>query len=242
MFLKCNKVLRICKLLVTFWMICCQIGPLSAQSEQDLDSFFRAVTDGRSEEVGPMLQQHPDWVDRELFLGIRPLYRAAVLGRSEVAQILIESGADVAATTDRGTQALHAASQNGHVAIVMMLLASEAPTAALNESGASPLHLAARYKREKVVDLLLKNGVDPNQRDAEGATPLHIAAGLGQPDLVRLLVEAGAELSPIDKAGYSPLGWARTAQRNSFGDVGGYLEAKGAQDIRPPSTPSKNEK
>ena len=54
--------------------------------------------------------------------------------------------------------------------------------------------------------------------------------------------ELSKTLSVVDKAGYSPLGWARTAKRNSYGDVGGYLEAKGAKDIRPPEKDSKKKK
>ena len=53
---------------------------------------------------------------------------------------------------------------------------------------------------------------------------------------MELLVENGAALSPVDKEGYSPLGWARTTKRNSYGDVGGYLESKGGDDIRPPGS------
>lgn len=205
-----------------------------AQSEPDLDAFFRAVTDGRGEQVAPMLEAHPDWVERELFFGIRPLYRASVLGRSEVVQMLLESGADPKVATDRGSLPLHAASQNGHLAVAMMLIAHKSPLSLPDETGQTPLHLAIAHKQPKIMKELLKNGADVNAADVRGRTPLHLAAGLGRLDLVTPLVEAGAELSPLDKYGYSPLGWTRTAKRNSFGDVGGYLEAKGAQDFRPP--------
>lgn len=205
-----------------------------AQEPTDLDAFFRAVTDGRSEVVAALLSEHPQWSNRELFLGIRPLYRAAVLGRPEVTQLLLESGADVTANTDRGTNALHAASQNGHLGVVLLLLASKAPVDARSESGATPLHLAARYKRDLVLSELLRNGADPNLSDEMGRTPLHYAAGLGQPQMVTQLVQAGADFDAVDKEGYTPLGWSRTLQRNSYGDVGGYLESKGAKDERPP--------
>ena len=210
-----------------------------AQPEPDLDTLFRAVTDGRAELVRSLVQEHPDWVDRELYLGIRPLYRASVLGRSEIAQILIDSGADIQGGTERGTLPLHAASQNGHLAIVEMLLAARAQPDAVDESGATALLLAARHKQNKVMTELLRNGANPNIRDNDGRTPLHFSAGLGQYEAVQILVEGGAELSPVDDAGYSPLGWARTLKRNGFGDVGGWLEARGGEDIRPPE-PEEN--
>lgn len=233
MFRKCYQVLSRCKRSVIILSILLNFGLASAQESVDLDSFFRAVTDGRAELAAQILRTHPDWVNRELYLGIRPLYRAAVLGRAETVQLLLESGAQVSAPTDRGSHALHAASQNGHLAVVMLLLASKAQVQAQNESGATPLHLAARYKRSKVMRELLKNGADPNIRDKAGRVPLHFAAGLGQVELVQRLVEAGAELDVVDGSGYSPLGWARHNKRNSYGDVGGYLESKGAPDIRP---------
>lgn len=239
MFLKVIQVLKACKFFAKSVLgVLLFLSAVWAQ-DPDLDAFYRAVTDGRGELVGPMLKAHPDWIERELFFGIRPLYRASVLGRSEVAQILMEGGADIAATTARGNQPLHAASQNGHLGIVQMLLARKAPTDMQNQDGSTPLHLAVRQKRLKVIKELLRNGADTNVADKNGRTPLHLAAWLGRLDLVQLLVDSGAELSPLDKAGYSPLGWTRTAKRNSYGDVGGYLESKGAKDVRPPEGESK---
>jgi ankyrin repeat protein len=228
-------VLKSCKIFTTVVFLCLIFAPLSAQTESDLDAFFRAVTDGRADFVASSLESHPEWVERELFFGIRPLYRASVLGRAEIAQLLLESGAEVSAATDRGNQPLHAATQNGHLAVVMILIAHKAHLDAPDEAGLTPLHLAARYKQVGALKELLRNGADPNVFDRRGRSPLHLAAGLGRLDLVVPLVEAGAELSPVDDDGYSPLGWTRTCKRNSFGDVGGYLEAKGADDIRPPS-------
>jgi ankyrin repeat protein len=223
-------VLKYCKFFVIF-LVLSQTSV--AQTPVDMDGFFLAVSDGRSDVVAALVKEHPEWIDQPMYLGIRPLYRAAVLGRSDVAQILIENGADLQATTDRGSLPLHAAAQNGHLAIVQMLIAARAEVNAVNGSGATALHLATRYKRDKVMTELLRNGADTNIRDKSGRTPLHFAAGLGRMEQAQELVEAGAEKSPVDKAGYSPLGWARTLKRNNFGSVAGWLEAAGGEDIRP---------
>lgn len=216
---------------VLFFVACLQSA--WAEPNQDLDLFFRAVTDGREQVVTRLLKDHPEWVEREFFLGIRPLYRASVLGRSAVVQVLLENGAKANDLTDRQTSSLHAASRNGHLAVVGMLLAYKADPAAVDQDRDTPLHLAARHKHLKVASELLKGGADPNAVNTLGRTPLHEAAGLGQFELVRVLVEGGAGLDPVDAAGYTPLGWARTAKRNSYGDVGGYLESRGASDVRP---------
>lgn len=225
-----------CKRLVIVFLLFQVVG---AQPQTDMDRFFLAVTDGEAEQVADLAREHPEWINQPMYLGIRPLYRAAVLGRAAVAQILVDNGADLKATTERGSWPLHAAAQNGHLAVVEILLAARAPVNPINETGATPLHLACRYKRDKVMEELLRNGADPNIRDENGRTPLHFAAGLGRMEAAQKLVAAGAEKSPVDNLGYSPLGWARTLKRNNFGDVAGWLEAAGGEDIRPPAEEEK---
>lgn len=232
-------MLRTCKRYIAIFLILLAL-PALADEKADLDEFFRAVTDGRTEVVAASLKAHPDWVERELFDGIRPLYRASVLGRAAIVDLLLAHKADPAALTKRGSSPLQAAGLNGHLAVAMMLIAYKAPLDAADEDGDTALHLAVRNKHLKLVKELLRNGANPSLANKMGRTPLHEAAGLGMLELTQALVEAGAELSPLDKAGYSPLGWARTAKRNSYGDVGGYLEAKGAKDLRP--APKKKKK
>ena len=114
----------LCKRLVGLLVLLFGFMAVQAQGVGDLDTFFRAVTDGRGDRTRELLTAHPEWVNREIYSGIRPLYRAATLGRPEVTQILLENGANLGAKTDHGSQALHAASQNGHLAVVLLLVAS----------------------------------------------------------------------------------------------------------------------
>ena len=224
---------RTCKQSGIIFLVFSLLSLICSAEEADLDKFFRAVTDGRANVVAPLLAKNPSWANRELFFGIRPLYRASVLGRVKVAKILLECGAEPATATERGNLPLHAASQNGYPEIVTLLVNAKTPLETKNPFQSTALHLAARYKNAEVVKILLEAGADPNPRDSVGRTPLHFAAGLGRMDLVRPLVESGADLSVVDSEGYTALGWARTLKRNSFGDVGGFLEQKGAIDVRP---------
>lgn len=204
-----------------------------AEPPKDLDAFFRSVTDGRPERVRVLLKEHPDWKDAELFQGIRPLYRASVLGRVEVVEVLLAAGASPSITTDRGSLPLHAASERGHLKIVKMLLKDSSTLSAVNEDGQTALHLAARFKQLAVAQELIRAKAPLGATDARGRSPLHYAAGLGQVEMVKALVEGGADMNALDGEGYSPLGLARTWKRNSYGDVGGYMEGKGAVDTRP---------
>lgn len=224
---------KTCKSLVGFFVLCFGLTLANAQAPDDLDSFFRAVTDGRGDRTRSLLASHPDWVNRELFSGIRPLYRAATLGRPEVTQILLENGANVGAKTEHGSLPLHAASQNGHLAVVLLLLASRSDVNASNEYGETALHLAARYKRVKVMTELLRNGAEPDLLDGKGRTALHYAAGLGNSAMVTSLAGAKAKLDLVDSSGFSPLGWALELKRNSYQDVARFLRAQGCKDVHP---------
>lgn len=206
-----------------------------AQSVGDLDEFFRSVTDGTVEIVREGLRQHPEWANAELFSGIRPVYRATVLGREEIVAVLISAGADVNATTERGTLALHAAAQNGHEKIFDRLIAAGAKVDRANDTGQTPLHLAVRYNHPQLTRKLLEQGADPSRADTGGRTPLHFAAGLGLRDSVDLLLAHGADLDPVDHEGFTPLGWCRTLKRNEFESVAQILQGKGGTDLRPES-------
>ncbi len=215
--------------------------PSHSQSVGDLDLFFRSVTDGRTEIVRDGLRQHPEWANAELFSGIRPIYRAAVLKRELVVAELIASGADVNAKTDRGTTALHAAAQNGDEKTFDRLLAAGAKLDEANDAGQTPLQLAVRFGHPSLVRKLLANGANPNRADAVGRTPLHYGAGLGLLESVELLLDKEAALDPVDAEGFTPLGWCRTLNRNEFEEVSRRLEARGAKDFRPESAWKKLE-
>lgn len=216
-----------------------QGGAAWAQTSGDLDEFYRSVTDGRAEIVREGLRENPDWANAELFLGIRPVYRASVLGREEIVGLLLEAGADVNARTDRGTHALHAAAQHGYDPILHRLLAAGADVNPRNDEGQTPLFLAIRNGHEESAEALLARGAEVNVVDIHGRTPLHYAAGLGRLKTVSLLLGNGAELNGVDKEGYSPLGLCRAWKRNQFEQVGPALVAAGAVDVQPPPRPAR---
>jgi hypothetical protein len=206
-----------------------------AQGTGDLDEFYRSVTDGRVQIVQAGLRRHPEWANAELFLGIRPVYRACVLGREEVVAALLKAGADVNATTDRGTHALHAAAQHGYSGIVDRLLAAGATVDAANDTGQTPLFYAIRFDHPELAEKLVAKGASVNIADRDGRTPLHYAAGLGRLAMARMLLENGARLDPVDQQGFTPLGLCRAWKRNQFEAVDRELSGRGATDRRPPS-------
>ncbi|POM78844.1 Hypothetical protein PHPALM_3577 [Phytophthora palmivora] len=85
---------------------------------------------------------------------------AARYGHAEVISLLLQRGADVAATEEDGWTALHYAAANGKTAVVSLLLQHGADVAATKEDGWTALHYAAANGKTEVVSLLLQHGAD----------------------------------------------------------------------------------
>ncbi|AIY18856.1 ankyrin repeat domain-containing protein [Pimelobacter simplex] len=163
-----------------------------------------------------------------------PLITAASYGDAEVAQVLVEAGADLAATAAPdaggvpGGTALRHAAVFEMTAVADVLVAAGATdlvhaaatgSAALTGLlGADPpeadrvaaLRVAAERGRLDVVDQLLAAGTPVDGVDRDGSTALHAAAHRGRPDAVRHLLRRGADPTRRDtRFGGTPLDWCR---------------------------------
>ena len=165
-----------------------------------------------------------------------PLHFAVRMNRPEMVALLLELGADPAATDGSGvTPAVYAAAPNVDRQVIEALarhsemdvfsalaLGDEATAARLIgedpsiiESGGSSmgvLHLMAKRGDARAVKWLLDRGANPNALwnhwDA-AVTPLHLAASQGHADIVDLLLASGADSSIRDsKHDSDSIGWA----------------------------------
>ena len=151
--------------------------------------------------------------------GVTPLHRAAQLGMESVANVLLESGADVNARTVRGETPLHFAAKYsstlGHgevTGLLRLLIASGADIEATTSSAEeSALHLAALVGDALAASILISAGAEVNRRDAEGDCPLHkacrriVAPEANRVRTVRLLLTSGASANAVNCSGHSPL-------------------------------------
>jgi ankyrin repeat protein len=112
-----------------------------------------------------------------------PLHWAADLNKLEIAQWILDHGADVNARRDIGFTPLQYAASRGRVEIVKLLLKKNAdPNIAGGISSFSgehknetPLYWAARGGFLEIVQLLISHGADINKKDSLGVTPFYLA-------------------------------------------------------------------
>ncbi|CAJ2504127.1 Uu.00g115210.m01.CDS01 [Anthostomella pinea] len=125
-------------------------------------------------------------------IGRTPLLWAATNGNVELARVLLENGASLAATNNRGRTALHLAAESNdkehREEMVRQLLSHGADPGAVSDGGWRPLHNAAQSGHFAVVALLLEANANVNAELSNGMTPLHWAAFNGSEDIVKLLL------------------------------------------------------
>jgi ankyrin repeat protein len=121
----------------------------------------------------------------------------------EVAQMLLERGADPNARYNDGRDTLYMALKGGHTGLVQLLLKYGANPHTRGGDGETLLHVSSRMGDRKVAQGLLELGADINSRDNEGRTPLQVALQKdengywerlrqkGKEEVVQLLLEHG---------------------------------------------------
>jgi len=121
--------------------------------------------------------------------GWTPLHFAAT---EEIAELLINEGADVNAKNKWSGTPLQWTARGGHKEIVELLIAKGANVSAKNDEDGTPLHLPADRGHTEVVELLITAGADVNAKDDEGETPLD-QAGTSWPETADLLRKHGGK-------------------------------------------------
>ena len=129
--------------------------------------------------------------------GNRPLHSACLSGSREIADLLIEHGADKEIANIEGDLPIHLAAASGNVELLKCLIDHGTDMKSKGWAGNFALHFAAENPNIDVLKELLNTGFDVSVTNNNLETALHVAAGASGFDSVghmQLLLELGAKL------------------------------------------------
>ena len=212
------------------WIGVCVCAVFAHASQSDSLTLVAAIEKGDLQWVREKVAK--DNIDAILSNAMSPLHVAAYNDQLDIAQYLLDTGADFDIANRYGVTPLMLASANGDNAIVSLLLNAGADPNKISPEGETPLMLAARTGKLDCVESLLGKGADPNATESwEEQTALMWAAAEGHASVARKLLDAGAEPSSKSKAGLSAFHYA--ARQGKINVVRTFLQARSGSDIDP---------
>lgn len=140
-------------------------------------NLFEAAAVGEVECVQHLLDADPTLINAYSHDGWTPLHLASFFGHREVAQFLLQRGADMAARSRNatGNRPLHAALAGRRFDIARLLVRHGSNVNIQDNYGWTALHHAAYSGNLAMVELLLANGAKRDVKDNKGQAPLQIA-------------------------------------------------------------------
>lgn len=182
---------------------------VDVQDKHELTPLFYAVMNNDEKMIKFLVEKGN--ADVNLGKYNNPLGMAISRGRMELAEYLIDKGADINRQDSIGRTFLHKAAEDGNLAAVKFLVEKGARLDVLDKWNDTPLHVAANVKVNKghteVVDYLIKNGADINL--THNYTPIHLAITRGNLDMVKCLIDNGADLYIKRACDGTPLTYAK---------------------------------
>jgi hypothetical protein len=127
------------------------------------------------------------------------LHEAVLLSKfsKELMDLLLESGADIAAQNVLGYTPLHSAIEVGNIEAVKYLLAANAPVnVQAKEDGYTPMHVAVVKAHTEIVKLLLEKNPDLSLKSKKKVTALNMSKTGGNLEIEKLLLAYQSKRRP----------------------------------------------
>jgi integrin-linked kinase len=155
-----------------------------------MDDIFSLVRDGNAFQVRIWLDNTENDLNQGDEHRFSLLHWAAMMGRMNIVEMLVNRGVRINATNMGDDTALHLAAAHGHRDIAILLLQNKANINAINEHGNTPLHYACFWNYDQLAEELVNSGAVVNIENKFGETPVDRA----QPSLTRVLQERAIQL------------------------------------------------
>lgn len=136
---------------------------------------------------------------------LSPLMLAVLRRNTDIAQFLIESGAQPNLPNSFGTTPLLWAVIGNDRHMAKMLCANGADVNLETELGKSALIFASGFGFTALAQTLIEKGANIDAADALGNTAVTYAVSLSRDSVLKLLIDAGANLNTRDSRGGTPL-------------------------------------
>ena len=161
-------------------------------------SYFDAIRAGDHVKVKTRLCQDVGVRDKDRYDGNTGLHEACSAGQEDIADLLIQLGADVNIKNKDHHTPLYYAYQSISPSLVSLLVKSG--------SEVSRVHQTVLQGDADALRALIRQGADVNQQDpCMKCSLLHVACLMGHSDLVTCLVQQGAQVSAVDGGSCTPL-------------------------------------
>ena len=166
---------------------------ISLGYSQDKMDIFDVARKGTLEQAKEILKTNPKATLALNADGNSALLLAVYKNNNQVAQFLIDNGADVNGNTKMGTP-LMAAVVKGNIEAVKMLLDKKADVNIADANGMSALIYAVTFKNYEIVSQLIKVGANAEKKDSRNNSAIDYAILANDDKLMELLKNKNKKL------------------------------------------------
>ena len=175
--------------------------------------------------------------------GDTALHYASFNGNIKILKYLIELGADLDISNNRGRNVLHFAAQgNQPASLIFFKEKYKLNLDSFDDCGARPLHWACYSNAFQAAEFLMSWEVDVNIRDNEGNTPLHLCVINNDKKLVKLLQQHRGDPMIKNKKGESAIDLARIKHREGILNILEYKRRMELFEVKFPLAKMKKKK
>jgi ankyrin repeat protein/L-ascorbate metabolism protein UlaG (beta-lactamase superfamily) len=199
---------------------------LMASLPANSQDIYSAVAGGDVQKTREYLEKDPDLLNRRNADLLTPLNLAAERGQTEVAEFLLEMGADPLAGDNENSQPIHLAAVNGHIPVLDLLLDHGVDINARDDNQMTPLLFAVSRGQVEMSKHLIDKGADMKLTTTTGVNAFQMAAIGGNLELVMFFADNGFPINSKTPRGFTALHSAASYGRT---EVVKYLVEKGAR-------------